>query len=550
MMPLSSHVGIKARLLGLMALIILPIALASVLVASRNFHSALERIEAERANTATDFSVRTRIWYRGAMRSLLATYAAIETEARDPATCGRIAAASLRLNIGYSALHIRLPDGTMCTSSLSPILSPEVLNTISIEQSLKPAVKSWVGPMLAPTRYDVFRAQGNNFLVIQLEPGSAGGLAGVATLVVEPSLLDAVFDIGAIGTTTVALVRRGVGAVVTRGPLDKAAGWLPVTIPEAVGYTRFSALSISGDDSLYSVTPIAGTDLVVLARFSSDEEEVQKRQYLFMALMPLAILGFLFLAYYRAIQSDVIRWISGIKLAARARIEDAHSNMLAPVSDSMPRELRSVSTAFNAMVVEGQAREQQLVRSLDENRHLMRELHHRVKNSLQVIQSYLALSRRQKAATEQAPLAEIEARVLVLSIAYRLALDEGGMRAVPLQPFGLEVVNNLAATLRRQDQKVTILAKTDAALNVDQVIPFGLAIVECVTTALASPTCERVNIDLTRNQDNALDLTISACPEGSVAALNDKIMRGLCLQLRAIALPAAGTTLLHWRLET
>ncbi len=62
----------------------------------------------------------------------------------------------------------------------------------------------------------------------------------------------------------------------------------------------------------------------------------------------------------------------------------------------MPNDIRGVAEAFNGMVEAARSREFELRGLVASNQFLMRELHHRVNNSLQVIQSYLSLSRRQQ----------------------------------------------------------------------------------------------------------------------------------------------------------
>ena len=114
---------------------------------------------------------------------------------------------------------------------------------------------------------------------------------------------------------------------------------------------------------------------------------------LVLVLTPLIMLATLYFAYSRAIQSELLRWIDGIKAAMRAR-KAGGGAPLAPENDEMPSELRDLAASFNEMMRESEIREQSLKTSLAENEFLIRELHHRVKTSLQIIQSYLSLTRR------------------------------------------------------------------------------------------------------------------------------------------------------------
>jgi signal transduction histidine kinase len=140
------------------------------------------------------------------------------------------------------------------------------------------------------------------------------------------------------------------------------------------------------------------------------------------------MLATLYFAYSRAIQSELLRWIDGIKAAMRAR-KVGRVTPFAPEDDEMPTELRELSAAFNEMSRESAVRERSLAASLAENEVLVRELHHRVKTSLQIIQSYLALTRRlDRMTADESRVDALEARVQVLSIAYGKAFSVGRMR--------------------------------------------------------------------------------------------------------------------------
>jgi signal transduction histidine kinase len=173
----------------------------------------------------------------------------------------------------------------------------------------------------------------------------------------------------------------------------------------------------------------------------------------------------------------------------------------------MPQELRNVAVSFNAMADNARERQQALETSLADNRALMLEMHHRIKNSLQVIQSYLALIRRNGPKSEAALLARIEARVGVLAIAYRLALTPQGMRPIAVKPFLDEIFAATTGGLRRPRQRATCQIGWDGALIVD----------------------------------------IEADAPSTGAGLPEKVMRGLAAQLGATSAPPSSGMILRWR---
>ena len=110
---------------------------------------------------------------------------------------------------------------------------------------------------------------------------------------------------------------------------------------------------------------------------------------------------------------------------------------------------------------------------------MLRERNHRVKTSLQIIQSYLSLTRRlDRATADQSGVEAMEVRIQVLSIAYRKAFSEGRMRDVRIRQFAAEIVDNLSQTFSRPGLEVELKPDVHAALMIDRAIPLGLALVE------------------------------------------------------------------------
>src|SRR5260370_16207307 len=224
--------------------------------------------------------------------------------------------------------------------------------------------------------------------------------------------------------------------------------------------------------------------------------------------------------------------------------------LLAPEDDETPPELRDLAAAYNEMARESTVRERSLKSSLAENEFLMRELNHRVKTSLQIIQSYLSLTRRLDRSTgDRSGVEAMEARVRVLSVAYRGALSEGRMRDVRIRPFAEEIVDNLSRSFRRPGLALELKADVHAALMIDRAIPLGLALVESVLAALEPEDAHVVVVRIGDLDDLRVELRVST--DGALAGdkPNAKLMAGLALQLEAsVESPDAGT-ILRWRFQ-
>lgn len=525
--------GVRPRLLGLMILVMLPILIGSVFIASRAYQESLRDIENARSYVTNAFAARSEVWLRGAGQALLATYAGIRANTAGDLDCTDLPARIGAQRSDYAAILLILPGRDACTAIIDRNLDETEIATLA---GARPSSNRHGGPAKNAqpdqSHFNAYMKNGQRYLVIRIAIPEANDILGSAMVLINGETLNATFDLGPLDDAIAGLVASDGEPIVTRGVQNSDRSWLPEKLPATKEYFRFSARTQSGEDFAYSALQIANSDLRIIMRFEGSMVEHAWQQYLFMTFMPLAAGVLLFFAYSVALQRDVVHWIEGIRKAARARIEVADTKVRAPDQSSMPRELRSVARDFNAMVDEGQARERNLQDTLEQNHFLMRELHHRVKNSLQVIQSYLSLSRREAGASRNAEIADTEARVLVLSVAYRLALTDGGMRPVPLRAIAEEVVSNLASSIRRDNQWISLEADIEAVIDVDRAIPFGLAIVEAVAASLRTPGCLSARV-IVSESDNICSLEITADVPIALNKPLKRILQGLLLQLRA-----------------
>jgi two-component sensor histidine kinase len=162
-----------------------------------------------------------------------------------------------------------------------------------------------------------------------------------------------------------------------------------------------------------------------------------------------------------------------------------------------------------------------------------------------VIQSYLALTRREARNRDSATLRETEANVQVLSAAYRFALTDQGLRPVPVALFLGELFSNMIISARSTDQRIVGRADTAAQLDVDRAIPLGLAIAE-VTYSILRVGSPAVLIQATDDSVGNLHLVVSTISDAGQVRLNDRTLAGLRLQLAAVEDRLRENELLRW----
>ena len=249
----------------------------------------------------------------------------------------------------------------------------------------------------------------------------------------------------------------------------------------------------------------------------------------------------------RAIDRQCARWLRDIEAAARSRTSSGWARVA--VADDMPSDIRGVAEAFNAMVNEQEVRQRRLQTALDDNRFLVRELHHRVKNSLQVVQSYIGLSKRDYRDEARLALADAECRVHVLSAAYRFTLADGEMQPVRVDLFLDDVVTMIANLIRGRDQAVRSRIETTAVLSVDRIIPLGFLVADVASRALRSTPGVRITVTVTDIDDATIEVGLDADRE-LIHSAPPRLFAGLLAQIQATqTVEPAGHVLGRWQLR-
>lgn len=147
-----------------------------------------------------------------------------------------------------------------------------------------------------------------------------------------------------------------------------------------------------------------------------------------------------------------------------------------------PDEITLLSKAFDQMAENLKT----TMISLDEKEILLREIHHRVKNNLQMIQSLLNLQMNK---TENlsclGPLQDSKNRISSIALVHNTLYHSKDLSTIDLDQYFQELVNNLANISRPIDSHITLDYEIQQLpLSLDAVIACGLITNELVTNAL------------------------------------------------------------------
>jgi len=183
------------------------------------------------------------------------------------------------------------------------------------------------------------------------------------------------------------------------------------------------------------------------------------------------------------------------------------------------------------------ATEKAIQESLQEKQLLLKEIHHRVKNNLQVIISLLNLQSRY--VTDPAILSvitESQHRVKAMALVHEQLYQTRRFAGINFKNYTLALTSNLVNTLKTPSQKIEMIINIDENtwINIDSAIPLGLIISELVSNSLkyAFPDAKNGRIDISLITDNGrYILTVKDNGVGMPAEFDWEHARSLGLRL-------------------
>lgn len=157
--------------------------------------------------------------------------------------------------------------------------------------------------------------------------------------------------------------------------------------------------------------------------------------------------------------------------------------LVAPVLDAERRPTRLVCISRNITAArEAEQAKDALLRDKDL---LMQEVHHRVKNSLQLVRTLLHLQARTVSPEAREQLEQAAGRILTISAVHQRLYEGGSVTETDAAAYVDALLGDMRAMLMdpANERSITLAADT-MLLTADQVTPLGLVVSELVTNAI------------------------------------------------------------------
>ena len=234
---------------------------------------------------------------------------------------------------------------------------------------------------------------------------------------------------------------------------------------------------------VYSAAPLVGDNLfVVLSAPSAGLFSTAWLDPLSGIIFPLIAFIVALVAVVFAAERGVGRWIAYLQRIAAIYARGRFT--VRPVQvDQAPPEIRELAETLDQMAATIVARDAALHDNLDQKDALMREIHHRVKNNLQVISSLLSMQERALSdPAARVAMSDTRQRITALALIYRALYQGPDLKHVDLKPFLEELIGQLLSADIGSGIRTEVRADR-LSIDPDKLAPLALFAVEAVTNA-------------------------------------------------------------------
>jgi len=214
-----------------------------------------------------------------------------------------------------------------------------------------------------------------------------------------------------------------------------------------------------------------------------------------------------------------------------------------PTNLGIASEIRELCLAFDRAVERVEGAERDALVALDGQRRLVREVHHRVKNNLQVVASLLSIHGRSASKQEaKDAYSAIGRRVDALSVVHRhhyAEMEEN--RGIALRPLLTELAADLRSSSPADARGLRIELDLDSpSTTQDVAVATAFLVTEVVEFAMLRYPNDTIEISLRREDELTATLAISSSvlipegePDDQPKQQFERIVEGLARQLRS-----------------
>jgi two-component sensor histidine kinase len=474
--------GLAVRVLFFLSLALFPIGL--IAISQTQQISEQNRINAELSLLAIteQASMAERHVLQDAFGASEALASIISLHRRTPKECSDFFAAYRGANTLYTMVGFIQHNGLMACSSTHEVH----------DFSDNPAFQQAIAEPFRRTQTLQIGAISQQPVTVVTSPVMEGDdFLGIIAMSI-PSAAFATIKEPELAVTPLALMtfnRRGEIITTERG-MANAASELPADVALSVFTDQksavFQAENENGVTRVYAVRPIVQNAVFAVSVWPTDtpilNPSIGTRLGTF---VPIAMWAASLIVAFWALNRLAIRHIR--KLGRQMRRFALNRNLpRVTLGSSVPTELVEMEAAFISLGESILRDEATLEDSLREKNMLLKEVHHRVKNNLQLISSIMNMQIRQAKTSESSlVLRRLQERILSLATVHKNLYQNDNLAQVDASVLLHEVVNQLLSVGLGPSSNVKVTQNyAPITLEADDAAPLTLLMSEAMTNAL------------------------------------------------------------------
>lgn len=350
-----------------------------------------------------------------------------------------------------------------------------------------------------------------------------GSFDGALALGIATEVFDRIMQARSMPGGSVAALLDSSGNLVSASDMRLAAALFPQPLDLHSGaLTR--TVDDKGNGWMFALAEVRN-DRLYLA-FAQRETALLAWSYLDIAsnvALPLLMAVFAFGAIWLSADRFVLRWVFYLQRVARSYARGHFALRPEKAAAAAPPEIQQLAATLGDMAANIQQRDRSLRDALEQRTLMLREIHHRVKNNLQVVASLLELeSRRVREPAAREVLRITRTRINAIALANRVIEEAETQTVVNLRKMLGELATLALDAFAEGFDSATIDNETpDLHVDTDVAVPLALWLVEQLADTYRAALEQRTRLALTlmaRQEADGLVVEATLIGSGGIAA--------------------------------
>jgi two-component sensor histidine kinase len=317
----------------------------------------------------------------------------------------------------------------------------------------------------------------------------------------------AVYDRSA---NVIATNNRDVGTAIAKAAISSgASNEVSIALDSRRDQWRFGNASLMGNS--------------IFVAFAMGESRLFGPTYLHVGLdfaLPILMIGFAWFAIWLATDRQVTQWINYLRRIAAAYRSGHYA--IRPDLAEAPVEFKLLGDAMSEMAEGIQDRDRRLREAVEVKTTLIKEIHHRVKNNLQIVMSLLSIQANQvRDEVAKDALLQAQTRINALALVHRILNELEDQSTLDIKQLLEELSHQIAGGMSNDNVRVEVDV-TSRVVSGSMAVALALFTVEALTNifkhAFPSERQGVIRVGLVAAEGGKLRLSIS--DDGTGFAMN------------------------------